>query len=223
MGGDVCRVRFPQSCRWGSAGGKPPRSCKPRGSWGLGESRGIVERFAIDQNVPRPDEPSRLFFMCVATSSWDSHTWPFVAPRRSVPGDVPSEDASVVCSGTLEIESPQLPLSQPSHINTTRGDFPRNFLQPLKRFISHCLPAPLGSSTVKAAANTGCFSPRIPQLLLSLPLHVGKLELAGYEPLGQGIRSVSQLVKQVSGGDARSTQPSLLGRHGSVPSPWLLL
>lgn len=127
----------------------------------------------------------------------------------------------MVCSEALDIESPELPWSQPSHINTTRGDFPRNFLQPLKCFISHCLPAPLRPSTVKAAADTGRFPPRIPQGSLSLPLHVGKLGLAGCDPLGQGIRSVSQLVKQVSGGNPRSARPTLLGRPGSVPSPWL--
>lgn len=90
-----------------------------------------------------------------------------------------------------------------AHINTTRGDFPRNFLQPLKCFISPCLPAPLRASTVKAATNTGCFSPRTPRRLLLLPLHVRKLALAGFDRLGQGIRSVSQLVKHVSRGNTR--------------------
>jgi hypothetical protein len=70
-----------------------------------------------------------------------------------------------------------------------RGDFPRNFSQPLKCFISHCLQG----STVKAAADTGC-SPQAPTGLLPLPLHAGKLALQ--DPRDQGIRSVSQLVRQ---------------------------
>lgn len=112
-----------------------------------------------------------------AVCTWPNLPWtdtgqPFEAQESCFLG-LPSQNAIVVCSGTLEIESPKLPLSLPAHINTTRGDFPRNFLQPLKCFISHCLPAPLGASTVKAAANTGCFPPRTPLHSLSLPLHSG--------------------------------------------------
>lgn len=143
---------------------------------------------------------------------------------RGVPGDCRLRTSCVVLR-SLEIESPEPAWSQPSHINTTRGDFPRNFGQPLTCFISHCLPAPLGASTVRAAANTGCFSPRIPRRSLSLPLHAGKLELARCDPLSrsgpasQGIGSVSQLVKQVGGGNTHSTQPTPWGRAAPHHSP----
>lgn len=142
-------------------------------------------------------------------------------PQKSCFWGPPSQHAIVVCPGALEIESPELPLSLLAHINTTRGDFPRNFLQPLKCFISHCLPAPLRASTVKAATNTGCFSPRTPRRLLLLPLHVRKLALAGFDRLGRGIRSVSQLVKHVSRGNTRhyTAQPAVEARFCATSSP----
>lgn len=124
-----------------------------------------------------------------------------LCPGRAVSGDCHLGTLLRSAQEPLKSKAPSSPLSLPSHRNTTRGDFPGNFLQPLRCFISHCLPAPLGASTVKAAANTGCFSPRTPQRLLLLRLHVGKLALARCDPLGQGIRSVSQLVKQISKGN----------------------
>lgn len=46
--------------------------------------------------------------------------WPFVA-RESCSQGMPPQNTLVVCSRTLEIESPELPLSQPWHRNTTKG------------------------------------------------------------------------------------------------------
>lgn len=148
--------------------------------------------------------------------------WPFVA-QESCSWGMPPQNTLVVCSRTLEIESPELALSQPWHINTTSGGISHGI------FCNHsnvsfpivCQPL-LEPQLSKQQQTRAAFPPGSHSALLLLPLHAGKLALVGDYRLGQGIRSVSQLVKQVSGGNTGFPQPTPLGRQSSGPSLWYL-
>lgn len=118
---------------------------------------------------------------------------------------------SCVVLRSLETESRSCLATALAH-KYHQGGFPRNFGQPLQCFVSHCLPAPLGASTVRAAANTGRCSPRTPGARSHFLSTLGSWSwqdviCSAAGPASQGIGSVSQLVEQSGGGNTHSAHP----------------
>lgn len=129
--------------------------------------------------------------------------------REYCVGGLPPWKATVVCLlRNPHQQKAQALLVSGLCINTT-GGISQGIFRNYSNVSFPIVCQPLSEPQLSKPQQAQAASPRIPQPWLWLPLRAGKLALAGYG-LSQGIRSVSQLVKQGRGGRG-CTPPRLLG------------